>query len=92
MRACASRFAVQASLHEIRRGAQEVDIRLILQDINALGAESASAGFGGTGFSPARESGRDQIRMARPEGVEPPTLCLEGRRSIQLSYGRAACN
>ena len=27
--------------------------------------------------------------MARPEGFEPPTLCLEGRRSFQLSYGRA---
>ena len=26
--------------------------------------------------------------MARPEGFEPPTLCLEGRRSIRLSYGR----
>jgi hypothetical protein len=26
--------------------------------------------------------------MARPEGIEPPTLCLEGRRSFQLSYGR----
>ena len=27
--------------------------------------------------------------MARPEGIEPPTLCLEGRCSLQLSYGRA---
>ncbi len=26
--------------------------------------------------------------MARPEGFEPPTLCLEGRRSFRLSYGR----
>ena len=30
-------------------------------------------------------------RMARPEGFEPPTLCLEGRRSIRLSYGRTVC-
>jgi hypothetical protein len=26
--------------------------------------------------------------MARPGRLELPTLCLEGRRSVQLSYGR----
>jgi hypothetical protein len=26
--------------------------------------------------------------MARPEGVEPPAGGLEGRCSVQLSYGR----
>ena len=29
-------------------------------------------------------------KMARLEGLEPPTLCFEGRCSIQLSYGRVA--
>src|ERR1700757_2992277 len=31
------------------------------------------------------------MEMARPGRLELPTLCLEGRRSIQLSYGRTAC-
>ena len=32
--------------------------------------------------------------MARPERFELPTLCFEGRCSIQLSYGRGVncCN
>ena len=30
--------------------------------------------------------------MARPEGLEPPTTWFEARCSIQLSYGRAACD
>ena len=30
--------------------------------------------------------------MARPGRVELPTLCLEGRRSIHLSYGRTERN
>ena len=39
-----------------------------------------------------REAAKSLRNLARPEGFEPPTLCLEGRRSIRLSYGRAACN
>ena len=30
----------------------------------------------------------EKEKVARPEGLEPPTLCFEGRCSIQLSYGR----
>jgi hypothetical protein len=35
-----------------------------------------------------RADAKSLKRVARPEGIEPPTLCLEGRRSIRLSYGR----
>ncbi len=31
-------------------------------------------------------------RLARPEGLEPSTPGLEGRCSIQLSYGRTSRN
>ena len=30
--------------------------------------------------------------MVRPSGIEPETLALEGRCSIQLSYGRFVSN
>ena len=36
------------------------------------------------------EASLTQTTVARPGRLELPTLCLEGRRSIQLSYGRAA--
>jgi hypothetical protein len=32
------------------------------------------------------------FKVARPEGLEPPTLCFEGRCSIQLSYRRVEAN
>ena len=31
---------------------------------------------------------RGVASMACPEGLEPPTCCLEGSCSIQLSYGQ----
>ena len=36
-------------------------------------------------------SGPDQLKVARPERFELPTLWFEARRSIQLSYGRTPC-
>ena len=37
-------------------------------------------------------SSRERRRMARPAGLEPATPGLEGRCSIQLSYGRTNVN
>ena len=40
-------------------------------------------------FSRKGHSCAPNEKMARPEGLEPPTYGFEARRSIQLSYGRA---
>jgi hypothetical protein len=37
---------------------------------------------------PGCSSAHLELFLARPEGIEPPTCGFEGRRSIQLSYGR----
>ena len=37
---------------------------------------------------PAFKEAWRKVKMARQEGLEPPTYCLEGRCSIQLSYRR----
>jgi hypothetical protein len=43
-------------------------------------------------YSPRFQRGEfSENKVARPGRLELPTLCLEGRRSIQLSYGRVAC-
>jgi hypothetical protein len=38
--------------------------------------------------SAAVEAARSELYVVRPERLELPTLCSEGRCSIQLSYGR----
>src|SRR5882762_5894100 len=46
----------------------------------------------GESIFPAQSRGADGRKMARPPRLERGTLCLEGRCSIQLSYGRSPEN
>ena len=54
----------------------------LLQGVQALAREGN--GYGSTRLCLGFQD------LVRPEGLEPPTLCSEGRCSIQLSYGRTA--
>src|SRR5258706_4626327 len=44
--------------------------------------------WGFCGGTLERDSAQLVENMVRPSGVEPPTFCSGGKRSIQLSYGR----
>ena len=39
-------------------------------------------------YAPGIKVRDEEVRLACPEGLEPPTCCLEGSCSIQLSYGQ----
>lgn len=59
--------------------AQPQRFRRFLHSDDAGGSTGAT--FGGKALSSSES-------MACPEGLEPPTYCLEGNCSIRLSYGQ----
>ena len=75
---------MRAALERLARGSA-VDV---VADVGLAGKSGTKTGTEGKGGE-AGSKLSSRFQMARPEGLEPPTLGLEGRCSIQLSYGRA---
>ena len=74
----------------------EQDSRLGRVGFRAGGGRVSRSGHAGCGRAKGADPGqrgqprgkRVRKRVARPAGFEPATTCLEGRCSVQLSYGR----
>ena len=82
-------------------GADELSLGAAVRSLAVLGAADlrVHVHFNGANYTASRCRSAERVprssknvvfigKMARPARLERATLCLEGRRSIQLSYGR----
>jgi hypothetical protein len=88
------RQALSNSINElITQKSQDLD-KKATERFQAFDGKIAVLTIGSTQHSPwgqlaPNAHGIKEPKMARPLGFEPKTLCLEGRCSIHLSYGRS---